>query len=229
MKKVLFTILLVGVTSFSYSQTPPPPCTMAAIGGGFLPMTPSWQTSTPLNSSWGYMTIGNPCSARVGINTDAPRTPLDVNGSVFAKRLALDVEPTSMVGIFHMKYLPSTPPLPISPPVTLFRIDDHEGKQLMNLDNHGLLRSREIIIDALTWPDYVFRPEYDLMPLEEVEEYIEENGHLPNVPSEEEVLENGQSLGKMNEILLEKIEELTLYMIEQQKQIEELKKQIQNQ
>jgi len=134
-----------------------------------------------------------------------------------------------MVGIFHMKYSPSTPPLPISPPVTLFRIDDHEGKQLMNLDNHGLLRSREIIIDALTWPDYVFRPEYDLMPLEEVEEYIEENGHLPNVPSEEEVLENGQSLGKMNEILLEKIEELTLYMIEQQKQIEELKKQIQNQ
>ena len=223
-------MLLVGATSFSYSQiTLPPSCTIAAIGGGFYPLTPSWQTSTPLNSSWGYMTIGNPCSAKVGINTATPRTPLDVNGTIFSTRFALGIEPTSMVGIFHMKYSPSTPPLPSSPPVTIFRIDDDQGIQLMNLNNDGLLRAREIIIDAQTWPDYVFRPSYYLMPLPEVEEYIEENGHLPNVPSEEEVAENGQSLGEMNKILLEKVEELTLYMIEQQKQIEELKEQIQNQ
>jgi hypothetical protein len=63
-----------------------------------------------------------------------------------------------------------------------------------------------------------------LVPLAETEAYIREHGHLPDVPSATEVEEGGLSLGEMNKVLLQKVEELTLHMIELQKQIDELKK-----
>lgn len=73
------------------------------------------------------------------------------------------------------------------------------------------------------WSDYVFEDSYKLMPLEKVEEFIKENKHLPNVPSAEEMLSNGNDLIKTDAKLLEKIEELTLYMIEMKKEIKALK------
>lgn len=69
------------------------------------------------------------------------------------------------------------------------------------------------------WADYVFDENYDLMELSKVEEYISKNGHLPGVPSAEEVYKNGIELAEMNKILLEKIEELTLHVIELEKKI----------
>jgi hypothetical protein len=76
------------------------------------------------------------------------------------------------------------------------------------------------------WPDYVFTKNYKLPSLEEVEKHIKEKGHLINVPSALEVETNGLELGEMNRILLEKIEELTLYILEQEKRIELLEKTI---
>ncbi|WP_199119357.1 hypothetical protein [Pedobacter sp. ASV28] len=74
-----------------------------------------------------------------------------------------------------------------------------------------------------TWPDYVFHKDYQLPSLTELEQFIGENNHLPGVPSEKEVKEAGNiSLGEMNKILLKKIEELTLYVIEQQKVINKI-------
>ena len=73
------------------------------------------------------------------------------------------------------------------------------------------------------WYDYVFEDDYNLTSLFELEKFIAENKHLPDIPSEKEVHENGINLGEMNGILLKKIEELTLYVIEQQKEIQELK------
>lgn len=72
------------------------------------------------------------------------------------------------------------------------------------------------------WPDYVFTEEYELMPLNELETEIETLGHLPGVPSAEEVEENGHKVGQMDAILLEKVEELTLHLIEMNKAIEAL-------
>ncbi len=78
-----------------------------------------------------------------------------------------------------------------------------------------------------TWPDYVFTPSYNLQSLSEVETFINENGHLPNIPSAAEVEENnGIELGEMNAKLLEKIEELTLHTINQQKTIDALLERI---
>ncbi len=76
------------------------------------------------------------------------------------------------------------------------------------------------------WADYVFEPSYKLMPLEKVESFIQINGHLPDVPSAKVVEEEGISLGEISKIQQQKIEELTLYTINQQKQIDELKKLI---
>lgn len=73
------------------------------------------------------------------------------------------------------------------------------------------------------WPDYIFKESHILMPLDKVESYIKENGHLPEIPGELEVSENGVELGSMSAKLLQKIEELTLYVIEQKKEIEQLK------
>ncbi|WMI68290.1 fibronectin type III domain-containing protein [Mangrovimonas sp. YM274] len=77
-----------------------------------------------------------------------------------------------------------------------------------------------------SWPDYVFDSSYRLPSLLEVETHIEENGHLINVPSASEVEQQGIGLGEMNAILLQKIEELTLYIIQQEKRIQELEKTV---
>lgn len=87
----------------------------------------------------------------------------------------------------------------------------------------GNLRSREVRVDGDNWADYVFLNDYKLPSLEEVEQHILENGHLMNIPSAEEVETNGIALGEMNKLLLEKIEELTLYVIEIKKEVNKLK------
>lgn len=97
----------------------------------------------------------------------------------------------------------------------------------------GSIGAREIKVEASGWSDFVFEKEYELRTLEEVEQYIGEKGHLPEIPSETDVSESGINLGEMNAKLLQKIEELTLYLIEQNKQnqaqqakIEQLEKKI---
>lgn len=87
---------------------------------------------------------------------------------------------------------------------------------------NGTIHSKEVKVDMNGWPDYVFKKTYDLPTLEEVEKHINEKGHLQNIPSEEEVLINGVNLGEMNAKLLQKMEEMTLYMIEEHKANEKL-------
>lgn len=90
----------------------------------------------------------------------------------------------------------------------------------------GTIGARRIKVAQGTWPDYVFEPEYELPALTEVEDYIKANKHLPDVPSAAEVKKDGQDVGEMNERLLRKVEELTLYVIELNKQNLQLKDEI---
>ncbi len=89
---------------------------------------------------------------------------------------------------------------------------------------NGTIHAKEVRVDLSGWPDYVFEPTYNLKPLSEVEAYIKENKHLPEVPAASEVEKNGVQLGEMNKLLMKKLEELTLYMIEQNKKIEHQQK-----
>lgn len=89
--------------------------------------------------------------------------------------------------------------------------------------NGGLISTRVTVRVYDNWPDFVFAPGHTMMSLAEIERYVNENRHLPGIPSSEEVSEQGIDLGEMNAILLQKVEELTLHVIELQKQIDELK------
>ncbi|SNR79626.1 hypothetical protein [Flavobacterium sp. ov086] len=94
------------------------------------------------------------------------------------------------------------------------------------LDVNGIIHSKEVKVDMNDWSDFVFKKQYKLPTLEEVENHIAEKGHLENIPSEKEVLANGINLGEMNAKLLQKIEELTLYAIEQNKLLIDLQNRL---
>ena len=86
------------------------------------------------------------------------------------------------------------------------------------LSVNGKIRAKEIKVETANWPDYVFSKEYKLADLKETETFIKTNGHLPGVPSATVAEKEGIELGEMNKILLKKIEELTLHMIELKKE-----------
>lgn len=107
------------------------------------------------------------------------------------------------------------------------------GLQTFKVETNGMIRGRRMKLDLLTWADYVFEPTYQLMPLSEVEAFVKKEKHLPNVPSEQALITEGADVMEMNKILMEKVEELTLYLIQQNKEMiqqnkstEELKKQL---
>jgi hypothetical protein len=91
----------------------------------------------------------------------------------------------------------------------------------------GSIRAYEVIVET-GWADFVFEDNYKLMPLEEVEKFVKKNKHLPDIPSEKEVKAKGLGLGEMQAKLLQKIEELTLYVIEQNKKLDGLQKEVNN-
>ena len=90
---------------------------------------------------------------------------------------------------------------------------------------NGVIHATEIDISTTPSSDYVFEPGYKLKSLTEIESYVKENKHLPEVPSASEFKEKGCKVGQMQDVLLRKIEEITLLLIEQNKSIEELKKE----
>jgi len=96
----------------------------------------------------------------------------------------------------------------------------------LTVDGPILATEIKVKTDVSTFPDFVFLPDYNLRTLQETETYILQNGHLPDIPSALQVGEEGLSLGEMDAKLLQKIEELTLYMIEMKKENEELKREI---
>ena len=84
----------------------------------------------------------------------------------------------------------------------------------------GGIEADQVTVKLQTaWPDYVFKPDYKLQPLSQVKAYIDQNRHLPDMPSEADIAKNGQNLGEMNKLLLTKVEELTLYMMDANKKL----------
>jgi predicted RNase H-like nuclease (RuvC/YqgF family) len=84
------------------------------------------------------------------------------------------------------------------------------------------------IVDDVPQSDFVFSEDYELTPLKDVETYIKQHKHLPNIPSADEFKANGYSIGQMDNLLLQKVEELTLHAIEQEKKIGKQEKEIED-
>lgn len=92
----------------------------------------------------------------------------------------------------------------------------------------GTITSKEVVVtvDQAAWPDYVFADDYALRSLDEVEQFIEQEGHLPEVPSAQQVAQAGVAMGEMQATLLQKIEELTLYLIDMKQEVDSLRAEL---
>gem|GEM_PF-1501439 len=165
-----------------------------------------WGDETKLSLSKGQNPIGNPIVLSsfygLGFNVSDGKMTLGQNGVVY---IGDNTEETksriSYISTFDVSLLE-------------YRLYVEDG-----------IRAERVKVDVKTnWADYVFEPDYDLPSLTVVEQFITTNKHLPNVPSAAEVKANGIDIAQMDEILLRKIEELTLYTIEQQKRIVEQQK-----
>ena len=111
--------------------------------------------------------------------------------------------------------------------------DRNVGIGTTNTQGYRLAVAGNVIAEGVkvelqgNWPDFVFEKDFELLDLNDVGKFIQEHGHLPNIPSAEKVQKEGIDLGEMDAKLLQKIEELTLYLLIQQQQIEQLTKQVQ--
>ncbi len=97
------------------------------------------------------------------------------------------------------------------------------SSQDFKLSVNGKIRAREIYVNNEAWADYVFEDDYVLLSFTELENYIYTNKHLPGIPNAAYIKENGLSVGETQQLMMEKIEELTLYIIRLHKEIEALK------
>ncbi|MEM7036509.1 MAG: hypothetical protein AAF570_05965 [Bacteroidota bacterium] len=97
------------------------------------------------------------------------------------------------------------------------------GADVFRVYGDGRVEAKEIKVATDIWCDYVFEDDYPLRKPEELKAYIDENGHLPGIPAAEEVMANGVEVGEMQTKLLEKVEELTLYMLQQNAELKALK------
>ena len=175
---------------------------------------------TPLeNNGSPWTTTGNNLSyttGSIGIGTPSPNYALDVAGTINATNILINNAP-----------LPNSPWALSGNDVSY--TSGNVGIGTTNTQGFMFAVAGNMVAEAVkvelegNWPDFVFEKDFDLQSLKEIETYINKNGHLPNVPSAEEIKNNGINLGEMDATLLQKIEELTLHSIQQQKEIDSLK------
>jgi hypothetical protein len=139
-----------------------------------------------------------PTTGNVGIGTSAPKAKLDVNGNIYSNGKIFIGMPDAN---------------------TLTQIANYS----LAVNGTAVFNKAKVSLYG-NWPDYVFSPSYKLTPLDSIEQFITVNGHLPEMPKAKEVEKNGIDLGETQALLLKKIEELTLFAIEQNKQSQKLLK-----
>ena len=195
--------------------------------------------------TWGFAQNTFPSSGNVGIGTSTPDFPLEVevpdntNGIILGNstgaKFFMKVNATGGGQLFvrntggadriflnanGQSFFMNTVGIGLNP------VNNVNGYKLAV---NGLIGSKEVQIEntSAIWPDYVFDEEYNLMSLEETKYFIEANKHLPNVPSAKEIeTQGGSKVGETDVILLQKIEEITLHLIEQNEKIKELQSQV---
>ena len=217
-------------------------------GGMFFRVTPD----PSLNIGYNYIDVMSLSDkGNVGIGRLKPNSKLDVNGSVkfdqtsyahtnlqighdINDRIFADNSITKNYGGGMFFRVTSDPSLNIGHNYIDVMMITDKGKVGIGTGitgNHklaveGSIGAREIKVEGSGWSDFVFAKEYKLPTLTQVEKHIKEKGHLQNIPSAAEVKKDGFFLGEMDAKLLQKIEELTLYTIQQEKQLKKQSKSI---
>ena len=142
------------------------------------------------------------------------------NGRLYTKRKVAGAWETSWRTLWDSGNFDPTKFLPLTGGFITGNITIGNNVSQRQLDVNGIIKARRVKVTQTEWPDYVFDMNYDLPPLLSIEKFIQQNKHLPNIPSADSVRANGLDLGSNQAALLRKIEELTLYIIEQRKLID---------
>lgn len=240
MKKIAFFVALLFSSGFAWGQTLFTP-------GGTVGTSTNGNIGIRTNTPDGMLEIKDPNNTNAfkigyaGINpnhisTNAPMVfnssyPNSDLGSFYFRKITSGFNPDYFQDLMILRANPTTL-LSVNGAITATgnviigtsnqsMIDDPNHKLLVN----GKIKAKGVKVDANGWADFVFDLDFKLRPLSEVATFIKENKHLPDVPSEKEVKENGIDVTEMQKIQMQKIEELYLYMIEMKKENEELKKQ----
>jgi len=192
--------------------------------------------------STNVMTIGT--TGNVGIGTTSPLSALDVNGQILARptnnnAFAINNSgsdygfiSTGAIDTWSLGHGPTLNSLGTS--VLTWTKAGNVGIGTTIPDTKlavlGTIHANEVKVDlSVPGPDYVFKPDYKLTDLSELKTYVDKNHHLPEIPSSEKMAKDGLNLGEMNTKLLKKVEELTLYLIEQNKQLTNQQKKFKQQ
>jgi len=249
MKKQIFIAAFGLCAAFGYSQNSNPWPTTGSVGIGTstpgvkLDVVTNISTGDELQniSYFGYSKLGN----RTGIYIQ------DIRYSTPTVARSTKLLSVSGTGTTYNGYIEFNPPATTNTTKSAVSFGNN-NTELMRINQDGKVRIglgtndiktpvgyklfvedgiltekvRVAVKTTANWADYVFATDYKLMPLSEVEQFTKENKHLPNVPSASEMVNNGLDVAQMDAKLLEKVEELTLYLIEQNKQIELLKAEI---
>ena len=172
----------------------------------------AWNHIAAKNIKMDGFALTNHSNATPATNTDAGLR-LDNNGNVRIGTTAPDATNPAKLQVDGRVFVgtPST------------ATNDYDANYKLLVNGKVLVRNEVYVKqDGIGWADYVFAKDYKLMPLLEVEQHIQEKGHLPNMPSASEVEKDGIAVGDIIKRQQEKIEELTLYLIEMKKQNDEL-------
>jgi len=182
---------------------------------------------------------------KVGINTIRPLYDLDVRGSIFTKQLTLFDKELYKENIDGWVLCSDaggqaywTEPGTFNDNAwtlrgnNIYRMEGYVGIGTTQTYGYKLAVDGGVLAEEVTvkmshdWPDYVFEEGYSLLPIQQLKTYINDKGHLPGIPAAEEIRETGLAVGKMESLLLKKIEELTLYIINQETKINALESMI---
>jgi hypothetical protein len=204
------------------------------------------------NSNVTLLSVANTGNVGIGLpGVPSSRYPLSLGGTLNNTKIGLWDEPngTNSNFTYGLGIQPAQFRLHLGLPSARFSfLDAPAGREIFTIRGNGQVGintgnifpvgymlavkgsviAEEVRINKFAnWPDYVFQPTYILRPLAEVEQFIRTHGHLPNIPSAAQVQkEGGIDVGAMNARLLEKVEELTLYLIEEKKAREKLEAEV---
>ena len=153
-------------------------------------------------SSWNNVLMDG--LGNVGIGTTTPAANLDVNGTTYSRKLFVGTPDANT-------------------------ITNMGANNLLAVNGTAVFVRAKVALYGSAWPDYVFEPTYQMPKLDSLEKFIKSNSHLPGIPNAGDVKKNGIDLGENQAALLKKIEELTLFTIEMNKQSKELRNTINEQ
>ncbi|GGH61904.1 hypothetical protein HNQ91_001159 [Filimonas zeae] len=184
---------------------------------------------TSSESTYGQLQVLNPLDGEAAIVIGANGTGMVSSRTTYARQWQIGIG----------SYNSGINNLVITNPTTLDKgfVFSYEGKmgiganvfpagEPYRLYVEGGIRTRKIKVDQAAWADYVFDSSYQLRPLQQVEAFIKTNKHLPEVPSAEAVKKEGTDVADTQALLLKKIEELTLYIIEQEKRLKSVEQEL---